>query len=93
MLCVNHLTLNDFLGPADDIVHGPYPVPLGAPFQVLGHSLSLGHLSDNEPHSDYLLYGDTPYVRRSEKLCSRFSPFSQHTISKSEQIRNSHYEW
>ena len=48
-LSVNHLALDDLLGAADNAVHRPYPLPLGAPLQILGHALGLRHLPDNEP--------------------------------------------
>ena len=43
-MSVTYLIPNDFLGAADNVVHGSDPVPLRTSLQVLGHALGSGHL-------------------------------------------------
>ena len=46
-LCVDQFRLDNFLRPVGDTVHGPYPLHLRPPLQVLGHALGLHHLPDD----------------------------------------------
>ena len=45
---IDHLSLNDFLGPAADGVHGLHPAYRIGCFQFLHDALGLGHLLDNQ---------------------------------------------
>ena len=45
---IDHLSLDDFLGPAADGVHGLHPAYRIGCFQFLRDALGLGHLLDNQ---------------------------------------------